>query len=270
MTPTAGAALSYSREGRGDPLVLVHGYLGGAEMWRGQIDYFKDRYDVIAPNLAGFGESAALTAPDSIEAHARLILDLLESLEVARFHLLGHSMGGMIVQQMAALAGARIAKLICYGTGPVGVLPDRFETIAESRRRLESEGLAPVARRIAATWFKAGEAGPGFDVCIGEGAKATLQAALASLTAWEGWDGTAALPAIACPTLVVWGDGDRSYGWAQPEALWRGIPGSQLAVLPGCAHTAHMEKPFLFNCIVEGFLAGSGASPSPRSPAQSP
>ena len=96
-------------------------------MWRGQIGFFKPRYDVITPDLAGFGESAALQAPDSIPECAQMVFDLLDSLGVKKFYLLGHSMGGMIVQQMATMQPDRIEKLICYGTGPVGVLPDRFE-----------------------------------------------------------------------------------------------------------------------------------------------
>ena len=46
--------LNYSRAGQEYPLVLQHGYFGGSQMWRGQIDFFKSRYDVITPDLAGF------------------------------------------------------------------------------------------------------------------------------------------------------------------------------------------------------------------------
>ncbi len=246
--------LNHTREGRGFPLVLVHGYLGGAAMWREQIDFFKSHFDVIAPDLAGFGASAAFEAPDTIDGCARQVLALLDDLDVERFHLLGHSMGGMIVQQMTAIASPRIARLVCYGTGPVGVLPDRFETIEQSRTRLGHDGLETTARRIAATWFVDGENAEGYPACVDVGRKATLQAALASLSAWEAWDGRPALPSIENETLVVWGDRDRSYGWSQPEALWRGIANSSLAVVPGCAHNVHMEKTHLFNTIVEDFL----------------
>lgn len=251
--------LAYTRRGDGPALVLVHGYLGGADMWRAEVEAFSARFDVVAPDLAGFGESAHLSAPDSIDGHARQVFALLDDLGIGRFHLLGHSMGGMIVQQMAALDPVRIAKLVCYGTGPRGVLPDRFETIAESRRRLAADGLAETARRIAATWFVEGEHAAGYPRCVAVGAKATRQAALASLDAWEGWDGRAALGAIPCPTLVVWGDRDRSYGWSQPEALWHGIPGATLAIMRGCGHNAHMEDPEQFHRLVGDFLSSPPA-----------
>ena len=193
------ALLKYTRNGQGYPLILQHGYFGGADMWQAQIDHFKSRYDVIAPNLAGFGDSSELVAPESIPESAQQIFDLLDSLGVDRFYLLGHSMGGMVVQQMAAMQNERIKKLVCYGTGPVGVMPDRFETLDQSRERLSTEGLAATAKRIATTWFVEGENAQGFSVCENVGKKATMQAALASLTAWENWNGCSALPMIFCP-----------------------------------------------------------------------
>lgn len=245
--------LAYRRSGSGRPLVLVHGYLAGSGIWEAQIRHFSQIRDVIAPDLAGFGDSAHLTAPESINGHARNVLHLLDRLQVESFDLLGHSMGGMVVQEMVRLIPDRISALILYGTGPVGVLPGRFETIAQSRQRLLTEGLALTAERIAATWFLHGDAAEGFDLCLRLGRRATLQAALASLAAWEGWDGRPALADITARTLVLWGSHDRSYDWSQPQALWRGIKGADLAVVPNVAHNVHLENPDLFNRLISDF-----------------
>lgn len=246
--------LIVEERGSGPTLVLVHGFLGSARHWDAQVADLSKSFHCIVPNLAGFGDSAGLWPQNSIAGHATQILYTLDAMGIESFALLGHSMGGMIAQQMAAMVSRRIDRLILYGTGPVGVLPDRFETIAASRLRLETEGLETTARRIAATWFKTADKAAGFEVCLFEGRRASLAAALASLSAWEGWDGRAALASFSMPALVIWGDGDRSYGWPQPEALWRTIPGCRLAVMPGCAHAAHMEKPWLFNLILQDFL----------------
>lgn len=247
-------ALSYTRKGNGPALVLVHGYLAGSAIWAAQIAAFSAARDVICPDLAGFGQSKSLIAPDSITGHARQVLQLLEDLEIGSFDLLGHSMGGMVVQEMARLAPDRIRNLILYGTGPKGLLPNRFETIQQSRQRIETEGLQAVARKIAATWFLHGEAATGFALCETLSTQTSLQAALASLSAWEAWDGSAALSQIKARSLVLWGSHDRSYTWSQPEALWRGIAKADLAVIPGCAHNVHLENERLFNLLVADFL----------------
>jgi pimeloyl-ACP methyl ester carboxylesterase len=250
-------SLAHLRRGSGYPLVLIHGFLGGAAQWQAQIAALGAKFDVIAPNLSGYGDSHADDGPDSIAGFAQQVLGFLSEQGIHRFHLLGHSMGGMIVQQMAAMAPERIDRLVCYGTGPRGIMPDRFETIDQSRARIRAEGVPAVARSIAATWFMQGEAAAGYPTCVTLGEKVSQQTALAGLTAMESWDGRAALPDIAQKTLVLWGDHDRSYRWPQPEALWHAIADSSLCVLPGCAHAMHLEEPALFNQIVARFLSGA-------------
>ena len=135
--------------GSGIPLVLVHGFLGSSEMWRLQIDFFKENYRVIVPALPGFGKSNQVNSCDSIECMAKSILKILEKKKIEHFYLLGHSMGGMIVQEMVKLAGEKILKLICYGTGPRGNIPGRFETEDVSREKLKTNELDNTAYRIA-------------------------------------------------------------------------------------------------------------------------
>lgn len=266
MVEAANAAatpqVAYLQQGHGFPLVLVHGYLGGAASWQQQLNTLGKDFDVIAPELPGYGSSSGTIASASIDAYAKQVLGLLDDLGIGQFHLLGHSMGGMIAQQIAAIAPDRVARLICYGTGPQGELPDRFETIQQSRARLEQEGVGLTARRIAATWFAKGEAADDYPSCVKLGEGVSTASALAGLTAMEGWDGRAALGGIVQPTLIIWGDQDRSYGWQQPEALWTGIANSNLAVLPGCGHNVHQENPDLFNAIVRNFLKEGAQDPS--------
>ena len=235
-------------------LVLVHGFLGGSAQWAAQVDAFSRDFNVVTVDLPGFGLKSGWDAPERIADYADFVLDELSSLGIKRFHLLGHSMGGMIVQEMTARAPERIESLVLYGTGPIGMMPGRFESIEESRRRASEDGAEATGKRIAATWFLEGEMAEHYPVCAGLAVKASLQAILAGLTAMETWSGLSALPKIAVPTLVLWGDCDRAYLWSQPEQLWRKIPGARLAVIPGCSHAVHLEKPHLFNAILKDFL----------------
>lgn len=257
------ALLPHRRQGRGPTLVLVHGYLGGAAQWEAEIARYSANYDVIAPDLPGFGAAADRPGCDRIEGFAQAVIDLLDQLGVDRFILLGHSMGGMIAQEMAAHNAARVIRLVLYGTGPLGAMPDRFEPIDVSRQRLLEEGVAKTAQRIGATWFCTGEDAPGFPAIRDIGAQASVQAAGAALNAMAQWDGRPALNKLTMPTLVVWGDSDRSYRWQQVELLWRNLANGELAVIPGAAHAAHLEKPKLFHLILDGFFAEITVRPAP-------
>ncbi|MDO8883310.1 MAG: alpha/beta hydrolase [Pseudotabrizicola sp.] len=246
--------LPFVRAGSGPAFVLVHGYLGGSAQWQDQLHAFAPGHDVITPDLPGFGAAAALPGPDSIGSFAEAVLGCLDGLGIGRFALMGHSMGGMIVQEMAARAGDRVEKLVLYGTGPLGRMPDRFEPLETSMERLATEGVAATADRICATWFVKGNDATGYALARDLGRRANPQAARNALVAMRDWDGRAALAKLRMPCRIVWGDQDRSYRWPQVEALWRGIPDASLAVVPEASHAVHLEKPALFNAMIRDFL----------------
>ena len=240
--------------GSGIPLVLVHGFLGSSDMWGPQINFFKDNFRVIAPALPGFGKSNTINSCNSIESMARAILNLLEKKEIKNFNLLGHSMGGMIVQEMAKIAGEKILKLICYGTGPRGNMPGRFETINQSRKKLKINGLKDTAYRIAKTWFIEGEKAKYFYLCEEAGKQTSIEAMDNGLVAMKNWNGVENLQNIKNETLIVWGDQDKAYNFNQVETLSNNIPNSDLKIIKGCSHNVHLEKPDEFNIVVEKFL----------------
>lgn len=237
-------------------LVFVHGYLGGSRQWENQLDYFSEYFHVLTPGLPGFGDNNDKISPESIAGFASDILEQINQSYSGKFHLVGHSMGGMIAQQMVVQAPDLIDRLVLYGTGANGMMPGRFETIEESKAKVRAQGVEFTASNIAASWFLNGERAEGYALCFRLACQATLQAALAGLTAMENWSGVNALGNIKSPTLVLWGDKDRAYRWNQPHQLWTGIKAAQLAVVPNCSHAVHSEKPYLFNPILLDFLLG--------------
>ncbi len=238
------------------PLVLVHGFMGGSAQWGPQAP-LGDKRDLICLDLPGFGRNAGLSAVDRIEDFATWALNDLSARGVERFDLLGHSMGGMIVQDMIRQAPERVNRLVLYATGAHGVLPGRFETIETSMARARDEGARATARRISATWFLQRTSATGYDECAEIAEAAGIDAILAGLAAMRDWSGADNLPNISADTLIIWGDRDRTYSWPQIDLLWQNIPKSNLAVIPSCAHAVHLENSNLFNLVLEGFL-GSG------------
>ena len=256
-TPEMGdlQILPFQRHGGGTPLVLVHGYLGGSSQWDAQLPLLRQHFEVVTLDLAGYGMANHLTAPTNMADHARNVLATLEHMGIHRFHLLGHSMGGMVVQEIVKQAPQRVLKLVLYATGPIGCIPGRFETMERSRERLREDGLQKTARRISATWLLERESSPAYEALAMLATHASEQAASAGLSAMEHWDGRENLSHIEQSTLVIWGENDRTYSWSQIELLWRCIPHASLAVLPRCAHAVHLERNALFCTILVEFLA---------------
>jgi len=241
-------------DGKGFPLVLVHGFLGSSKMWEPQVNFFKDRFRVITPDLPGFGKSNKVKSHNSIQSIANLLLDCLEEKKIDKFYLLGHSMGGMIVQEMAKKHGNKILKLVCYSTGPRGEMPGRFETVDQSRENLKKKGLEVTAKNIAKTWFILGEKAKYFDLCLEAGRQTSIEAADNALIAIKNWDGVENLQDIKISTLIIWGDKDKSYNLKQVQTLEENISDSNLVIFKGCAHNVHLEQPDQFNHTIKDFL----------------
>ena len=168
-------------------------------------------------------------------------------------YILGHSMGGMVVQEFK-IAAEKILKLVCYGTGPRGNIPGRFETIDQSRKQLKINGLKDTAYRIAKTWFIEEEKAKYFYLCEEAGKQTSAEAADKGLVAMKKWNGIKNLKNIKNETLIVWGDQDKAYNFNQVETLNNNIPNSNLKIIKGCSHNVHLEKPDEFNIIVSEFL----------------
>jgi 2-hydroxy-6-oxonona-2,4-dienedioate hydrolase len=236
------------------PLVLVHGFMGGSAQWDAQIEALTSEHQVIAVDLPGFGKNADLPVINTIAGFAHWVIAELRQLGVKRYNLLGHSMGGMIVQEMMRHDGEKIDKLILYGTGAIGVLPGRFETIAQSKARAVQDGARETARRISATWFLEKEQARGFETCAAIAERTSPSAIAAGLDAMEVWTGEAYLSQITAKTIIISGDTDRTYSWDQTHLLWTSIPNANLAVVPKCSHAVHSENPKFLNAILLDFL----------------
>ena len=241
-------------EGKGFPLVLVHGFLGSSTMWNPQIDFFKDYFRVITPDLPGYGKSNKAKLHNNIKSISNFLSDCLEEKKINKFHLLGHSMGGMIVQEMAKRYGNKISKLVCYSTGPIGEMPGRFETVDETRENLKKKGLEIMARNIAKTWFVEEDNAKYFNICIQAGKQASIEAVDSSLIAFKNWNGVDTLKNIKNETLIIWGDKDKSYNFEQIQTLEKNIQNSKLIIFKNCAHNVHLEQPNQFNKIIKDFL----------------
>ena len=241
--------------GKGFPFVFVHGYLGSSEMWNFQKKFFSKHYRVIIPALPGFGESHNVKSLDSINKMARQIIDLLDQKNIDNFNLIGHSMGGMIVQEITKLIGDRVNKLICFATGSIGEIPGRFETIDETREKLKKDGTEVSFSRVPKKWFVKGDKDKNYFLCKNAVKDVSLEAADNALLAMKNWRGKEDLKNIKNETLIIWGDKDTSYNFDQVDTLKKNIKNSRLEIFKNCAHNVHLEQPDQFNNLVQKFIS---------------
>ena len=241
--------------GKGFPFVFVHGYLGSSEMWNFQKEFFSKHYRVIIPALPGFGESHNVKSLDSINKMAREIIDLLDQKNIDKFNLIGHSMGGMIVQEITKLIGDRVNKLICFATGSIGEIPGRFETIDETREKLKKDGTEVSFSRVPKKWFVKGDKDKNYFLCKNAVKDVSLEAADNALLAMKNWRGKEDLKNIKNETLIIWGDKDTSYNFDQVDTLKKNIKNSRLEIFKDCAHNVHLEQPDQFNNLVQKFIS---------------
>ena len=240
--------------GKGFPFVFVHGYLGSSEMWCFQKKYFSKYYRVIAPALPGFGESYKAKSLNSINDMANKIIEILNQKKIDKFNLIGHSMGGMIVQEITKIVGERVNKLICFATGSIGDIPGRFETMDETREKLKKDGTKISFSRVPPKWFVKGDKDKNYFLCENAVSNVSLETADNALVAMKNWRGIENLKNIKNETLIIWGDKDISYNFDQVDTLNKNIKNSRLEIFKGCCHNVHLEQPDKFNILIKNFL----------------
>jgi 3-oxoadipate enol-lactonase len=250
----------------GDAIVFLHGIGGCAKVWQSQLDFFADCYTVVAWNMPGYGGSPpipGMTFPilaDALEA-------LLDTLPGTRIHLVGHSMGGMVVQEFLRERAHRIASVCLYATSPGLAQPETPEAIkaAEARaREFMERRIGPLDR--GKTMRDMAESV--LDQLLAPGAPDSARAAaIESISSVPSdvyrdamrcilsFDGTAIVPKIDRPTLVIAGGEDRTMTPAVVEAMARQIPGARYEVIPRVGHLANLEDPPAFNHVLSEYLA---------------
>ena len=185
---------------------------------------------------------------------AKEIFSCVEKKNIKKFHLVGHSMGGMIVQEMVKISGNRIKKLICFATGSIGDIPGRFEPMDTTREKLKKDGLKVTVSRVSKKWFVEGDKAKYYYFCENAVKNISLETADNALIAMKNWRGFENLKNIKQETLIIWGDKDVSYNFDQVDTLRKNIINSKLDIFKGCSHNVHLEEPQKFNETVKKFL----------------
>lgn len=104
--------ISYSDSGKGNAIVLLHGFLENKKMWKEYVDFFSEKYRVITIDLLGHGESEPLGYVHEMEDNANVVNEVLKNLKIEKAIIVGHSMGGYVALAFAELYPDKIQKLV--------------------------------------------------------------------------------------------------------------------------------------------------------------
>ena len=260
----ASAILPHDDRGAGGPIVLVHGFPLHRGIWRAQLDAFSANGRTIAFDLPGFGQAPTLRTPETLEGLTAVLDSSLHAIASPAAIVVGHSLGGYLALQQYADHPERVRALVLTSTRAAGDSPEgaakRFATIA----RLRQEGPGGYAVETARNLLSpANAARPEiFGEVLQMVRSAPVPAMIAALRAMASRpDFSEMLAAVEVPTLVLWGEEDRSIAPEETKKLVKGIPGAQGVGIPAAGHLPFLENPTAFNAAVSKFLAGLGESP---------
>jgi 3-oxoadipate enol-lactonase len=261
-----GLNLHYELHGdAGEPLVFVHGYTGDVTDWRFQLPEFSRTHRVLVMDHRGHGRSEAPADRD-----AYTIVNMADDVEALaahvgfdRYHLLGHSMGGAVVQEVALRSPGKLLSLTLQDTGHGFAFsrnPAVSAYIAMRHRLADEQGMAAVAALDPIAPPPPHMPPERRDE---EVARLTRMSADAFIGAWrglEGWSGTKErAAAIATPTLVICGDLDQML--IEPSKhLASTIPNADLEMISEAGHSPQYERPELFNSALRRHLARNATS----------
>jgi pimeloyl-ACP methyl ester carboxylesterase len=240
--------------GSGDPLLFLH---GSGSLREGEyLDRLAERFTVYAPWHPGFGASTGLDEVDDVIDLALFYHDFMDEIGLASAHVVGHSLGGMLAAELAALCSHRVRRLVL--SNPVGLWRDEepvldFFTVLPDQlvSYIVHDPQPEVLGRIFGTPQSADEM------------MEAMYQRLQSLTAagkflWPIPDRglSKRIHRIQAPTLILWGESDGLVPASYAEDFRSSIRDSRVVILKECSHMPMFEKPDEFVSVVTEFLEG--------------
>ena len=231
--------LAYARRGKGTPLVLLHGFPLDHHLWDEVVPLLEDTFDVILPDLRGFGNSTMLEVPHSIDDYASDIASLLDHLNIQRAAIVGHSMGGYVALAFVRLYPERVSGLGLVSSQVLADPPERKEGRYKSAADVSENGIGSVVETMTPK-FSADEGLQSY-------ARASMErqqpaAYIGALKAMaERADSTSLLSSFDFPVVVVHGDADALIPIDRARDVKAALPQAHLVEISGAGHMPMME-----------------------------
>jgi len=247
VTLNDGLRYVYLEGGKGEPLMLLHGFGGNKDNFTRSARYLTPHYRVIIPDHIGFGESARPAEADyTPAAQAERLRRLAQRLGISSLHLGGNSMGGQIAMAYAALYPANVGSL--WLLNPAGIWNAPRSELADIVLDTGRNPLIARSEDEFAETFAFVMSEPPFvprpilNVFAQERIRnADLEERIFVKIATDSLEER--VKGLATPALIVWGDGDRVIHVGTADVLRKLMPRSQVVVMQGVGHLPMIERP---------------------------
>lgn len=259
-----GTRIHYAEGGAGRNLLLIHG-LGGPLMWQRVLPILARRFHVVSIDLPGFGDSDAPNRALSADEHADVLVRAVEELGMNPVTVVGISYGGQVAAHLAYKAAAKMDRLVLICS--TGMFRLWWVPSAEWRWKLFSFVVQHSILKSRSLLCALGRrsfhsiASRPLDLCdrfyrqlCRRGARTSWLNAFRDSVAIDNLF-QSRLSSLSIPTLIVWGECDRTVPPNMAMALSRQINRSQCHTLPSCAHSVPLEQPEALVDVLSRFLS---------------
>jgi pimeloyl-ACP methyl ester carboxylesterase len=238
--PVNGIQMYYAVYGAGDPVLLIHGGLGHADIWANQVIELAKTHKVIVADSRGHGRSTRDERPYGYHLMASDYLALLDFLKVDKTALVGWSDGGIIGLDIAMSNPERLTKLFAQAANVTvdGVDPAVATNVT----------FGAYIERMGKDYAKLSKTPDQYNAFVEQ-----ISKMWASEPAWS----KEQLVAIKVPTAIVLGDHDEAITRAHTDYMAASIPGAKLIILKDASHFAMLQDPAGYTKTVQDFLGGA-------------
>ena len=247
-TPFIGSArielgditMYFEAHGAGEPLVLLHGGFGSADVWANQIPVFSEHYYVIVPDSRAQGRTSDSDAPISYHLMAEDTIRLMDYLGINSAYIVGWSDGGDIGIDLAIHHPERVRALVAFGAN---ISPDGYQ-----------ESFLNYVRNVTVDDIKLMVGKQYLEMMPDPARLPIILEKIRTLYQTEPNFTPEELATITAPTLILDGENETVINLDNPHKMAESIPDAQLVILPDAGHSAVTENPAAWNEAVLDFL----------------
>ncbi len=236
-----GIELAYRRLGKGSPLVLIHGYPLDHSIWDDVASLLEHDFDLILPDLRGFGGSGTVDTPYSMAEIAGDLATLLDFLGVDKASFAGHSMGGYVALAFAKAYPNRVNGLALVSSQAAGDTPERREGRYKTAADVVEKGVSVVAETMTEKLTADQKVRDRLHPLIQKQSVAGVAGALKAMAERE--DLTSFVASFERTLVLIHGDADELIPVDRAREIKFLLPPALLFELSGAGHMPMMEMP---------------------------